>query len=124
LRPGDLIVRVVDCSESPRDPRTLNFPLSAIVFDGSFCRFQRRTSLRHLREVIFAFEFHKDVSLVYRLKVGNPDMPNDTGNLRAERRKVPPHVGVVRDLLDSATLPSISVPRDRDYYHCRKQDYR
>src|SRR5437762_5685525 len=118
----DLRFCLIDSGESAFDTRILKLALASIVFNRSLRSRDRRSCLCYLGLVIVIFQLNQKVSLMHLLEVGDLDIPNYPGNLRAERRQVPPHVGVVRHLLDSAALPGIPVPRDRGYHGSRKQD--
>jgi hypothetical protein len=99
LRCRDLGARLIDSCEGPVDPCILKVALSPIVYNGSVCGRDRRLRLRYLRFVIVVFQLNKKVSLVDLLKVYDSYFPNYPRNLSAERRKIPSHVRVVRDLL-------------------------
>src|SRR5258707_9450399 len=119
----NLRIRLFDSRKGSADPRILKFALASIVLDRSLRRFDRCIRLRYLCQVVAILRFGTRVSLAHLLKVGNPDIPNDAGDLRAKRRKVSTHGGIIRYLLASTTFPSIPVPSDRDYQSSRKQQH-
>ena len=65
----DLGVSLVNSGKRARDARVFEFPLTAVVFDGRFGRFDSCHGLCDLRRVVIILKRNQKVALVNLLEV-------------------------------------------------------
>ena len=95
--------------------------LAPVVFERCLRRVDRGGGLRDLRAIVVVRQQHQLVSLTNLLVVIHLHFANESDHLRAQRRQIPPDVGIVGHLLDASALPSVPVARDRERDRQRHQ---